>query len=654
MGFLNKPALLLLCLCAGLTGRTQIKDSFVLVPKGQYTVGKRHFLLNPLRAVRVDSFYIAIYETTNRQFAEFVTATGYRTDAERRHDALVFAPGLAEFRWLSDTTAYWRYPNGVTRGGIDKKMDHPVTCISYSDITAYCRWAGVRLPTLEEWEIACRAGTTTDYFFGDNDSVINRYANIWHGHDHLTADSSDGYMYTSPVGSFAPNPWGLYDMYGNVFEFCTGKLDPAEKSTLAHTRGGSWWCSAASCHYFTSYDIGRVNIHASFSNQGFRVVRPAPAKREALQDLPDLSSFALVVSGIRRCGKSTLLFQLLKEKYPDALYLNFEDIRLYEFEKNDFTRLDKVIKSAGSRVLLFDEIQIVSGWERYVQQKLDEEYKVVITGSNASLLSRELGTKLTDRQVTKELFPFSYSEFCQFRQLTPDVGSLTQYLEIGGFPEFVKQEHNEILNHVFDDILTRDIAVRHGLREVKTLQRLALYLVSNVGNLVTANRLKTLFEVGSANTITEYLSYLEDSYLFELVPKFSYSLRKQLVNPRKVYSIDTGMITINSGSFTDDAGRKLENLVYLHLRRRYREIYYFSDRKECDFVVFKNGAPVEAIQVCFDLNADNLDRELDGLLAALKELKLKEGKIVTLNQKDQYEKDGLKMLIIPCHEFLLS
>src|SRR6185437_5029260 len=396
-------------------------------------------------------------------------------------------------------------------------------------------------------------------------------------------------------------------------------------------------------------------VHQTVESQRENLAgRPTGLKREALQELPDLSSHALIVSGIRRCGKSTLLFQLLKEKYPEAFYLNFEDTRLYEFEEKDFARLDKVIALEKSQILLFDEIQIVDGWERYVRQKLDENYRIVITGSNASLLSKELGTKLTGRQITKELFPFSYREFNQFKQLKPSADSVRQYLKIGGFPEFVKQGLNEILNHVFDDILIRDIAVRYGLREVKTLQRLALYFISNVGNLITANRLKSMFEVGSTNTITEYLAHLEDSYLFQLVPKFSYSQRKQLVNPRKVYAIDTGMITVNSGSFTDDDGRKLENLVYLHLRRHYREIYYFSERKECDFVVFKNGVPVEAIQVCFDLNADNLDREVDGLLEALTELKLKEGKIITFDQKDQHQKDGRTINIIPCHEFLLS
>lgn len=390
------------------------------------------------------------------------------------------------------------------------------------------------------------------------------------------------------------------------------------------------------------------------SQRGNQLSRPAGLVREALQALPGLSAFALIVSGVRRCGKSTLLFQLLKEKYPDALYLNFEDIRLYEFERQDFARLDKVIASAGTKVLLFDEIQIVSGWERYVRQKLDEGYRLVITGSNASLLSKELGTKLTGRQITKELFPFSYHEFNQFRKLRPSVDSLKQYLHTGGFPEFVKQGINEILNHVFEDILIRDIAVRYGIREVKTLQRLAFYLVSNVGNLITANRLKSMFEVGSTNTITEYLSYLEDGYLFLLVPKFSYSLRKQMVNPRKVYTIDTGMITVNSGSFTDDDGRKLENLVFLHLRRSYREIYYFSEKKECDFVVVSKGKALAAVQVCLDLNPDNLDREIDGLLAALEELKLKEGSIVTLDQEDRYEKDGRVIKVVKCHKFLLS
>ncbi|MDB5025014.1 MAG: hypothetical protein JWP78_2769 [Mucilaginibacter sp.] len=263
-------------------------------------------------------------------------------------------------------------------------------------------------------------------------------------------------------------------------------------------------------------------------------------KRDALASLPDLSAFALIVSGIRRCGKSTLLFQLLKERYPDALYLNFEDPRLYEFGPTDFARLDASIKASGSNVLFFDEIQIIPEWERYARQKLDEDYKLVITGSNASLLSRELGTRLTGRHITKELFPFSYHEFCSFKELPYDKSSLLSYLELGGFPEYLKQGIPEILNQLFEDILIRDIAVRYSIRDVKTLQRLAFYLLSNVSKLITGNRLKTLFEIGSTSTVMEYLSHLEYSYLLQFVPKFSYSLRKQIANPRKVYAIDTG------------------------------------------------------------------------------------------------------------------
>ena len=251
------------------------RDSFVLVPKGSYAVGKRGYRQNPLRTVKINSFRIAVYETTNRQFAAFVKATGYLTDAERMHNAMVFHPGLPEFRWVRDSTACWRWPNGISRGGISDRMNHPVTCISYRDVEAYCAWAGVRLPTLDEWEIACRAGTHTDYYFGSEDSKIGEYANIWHGHDHMQADHGDAYEYTAPVGSFKPNPWGLYDMYGNVFEYCTGKRYPSESSTIAHGRGGSWWCSKNACHSFNSYSIGAVNVHASFSNQGFRAVRSA-------------------------------------------------------------------------------------------------------------------------------------------------------------------------------------------------------------------------------------------------------------------------------------------------------------------------------------------------------------------------------------------
>ncbi|PSL28729.1 ATP-binding protein [Dyadobacter jiangsuensis] len=374
--------------------------------------------------------------------------------------------------------------------------------------------------------------------------------------------------------------------------------------------------------------------------------------RTALNKLPDITSHALIVSGVRRCGKSTLLHQLLREKHPDAFYLNFEDTRLYDFEPSDFVRLDSLVKDMGQTALFFDEIQIVERWETYVRQKLDEGCQIIITGSNASLLSRELGTKLTGRQITKELFPFSYTEFCAYRNIAPSADGTRDYMAAGGFPEYVKSGLEEIMHHLFEDILIRDIAVRYGVRDVRTLQRLALYLVSNVGRLITGNRLKTLFEAGSTSTMMDYLSYFEYTYLFHFVPKFSYSLRKQLINPRKVYAIDTGVVNANSGSFTDDFGAVFENLIFLHLRRNYKEIYYFSEKSECDFVVSEKGTVRQVIQVCYDLNHDNIDRELKGLFEAIAHFGLKEGTLVTFNQADEFERDGMKARVVPAHQYL--
>ncbi len=377
-------------------------------------------------------------------------------------------------------------------------------------------------------------------------------------------------------------------------------------------------------------------------------------KREVLANFPKLSSHAIILSGIRRCGKSTLLFQLLHTNYKNALYLNFEDTRLYEFEQNDFIRLDSIISDSNYNVLFFDEIQIIEGWERYIRQKLDEDFKVVVTASNASLLSKELGTKLTGRHITKELFPFSYKEFCSYKKLTLSENSLSRYLNEGGFPAYIKTNEDDILINLLNDIIIRDIAIRYGVRDVKTLQRLALYLLTNTAKLITGNKLKAVFEVGATSTIMEYLSHLEYSYLFFYVPKFSYSLKKQLVNPRKVYAIDTGLVHINSASFTEDSGRKFENLIYLHLRRKYKEIYYFLEKGECDFIVFKNKKIHKIIQVCYTLNQDNMKRELNGLFEALAFFKLKNGTIITLNQKDRFEQNGMVAHVVPAYDFLAT
>ncbi|MGQ9620910.1 MAG: ATP-binding protein [Bacteroidales bacterium] len=374
--------------------------------------------------------------------------------------------------------------------------------------------------------------------------------------------------------------------------------------------------------------------------------------REAITDLPALSKHALIITGIRRCGKSTLLRQFLTEKYPGAFSLNFADNRLYGFDNYDFTRLDEIIRDTRKKALFFDEIQEVEGWDRYVRQKLDEGFKVCITGSNASLLSKELGTKLTGRHISKELFPFSFTEYLRYTGSKANPESLLLYLKCGGFPEYLNMLKGEILTELFDDILIRDIVVRYGIRDIKGLQRLALYLISNTGNKVTAGKLKQTTGISATSTVMEYFSHLELAYLFYFIPKFSWSVRSQLVNPRKIYSADTGLITFNSGSFTEDTGRKLENAVHSFLRSRYRNIFYWHGKTECDFVVMTAEKKPLLLQVCSDLGRDNLERELEGISEAATFFSNVKGIIVTLNQSDTFTYKKVRVNAVPAWRFM--
>lgn len=377
-------------------------------------------------------------------------------------------------------------------------------------------------------------------------------------------------------------------------------------------------------------------------------------QREKLQEIQLYENFVLLITGVRRAGKSTLLPQLMKENQGNSLFLNFEDPRLAGFELSDFQKLDKIIKNKKVKNLFFDEIQIFEGWEMYVRQKLDEGFKVAVTGSNASLMSREMGTKLTGRNLPYELFPFSYTEFLQYKNAENNSESAHKYLYDGGFPEFLNLENGLVLQRLLVDVLNRDIAVRYGIRDVNSLHQLAVYLISNIGKSVSATKLKDLFGLKSVSAITDYFSHLENTYLVQFLPKFSYSLKTQIRNPKKVYAIDLGLFTHNSIVFTDEPGRRLENTVYLHLRRKYQEIYYFSEKKECDFVAIKQGKPAEIVQVCYNIHTDNMKREFDGLVEALKFFDEEKGKIVTFDQRDFFEVEGKTIELIPLHEFLVS
>jgi uncharacterized protein len=374
--------------------------------------------------------------------------------------------------------------------------------------------------------------------------------------------------------------------------------------------------------------------------------------RDLLPKLKLLPNFALIITGIRRCGKSTLLLQLMKHRMADALFLNFEDPRLSGFETDDFRRLDAIIATRDTKALLFDEIQMLPNWELYVRQKLDEGFQVVVTGSNATLLSKELGTKLTGRHISVELFPFSYTEALQLISIPDSEQSVRNYLTEGGFPDYLTTGEATVLQQLLDDILLRDIAVRYGVRDTGSLRQLAVYLISNIGKPVSATKLSKLFGISAVSTILEYFSHMEDAYLLQFVPKFSYSLQTQIRNPKKVYTIDPGLFTCNSIVFTEENGRRLENCVYLHYRRQGMKLFYYNEKKECDFVVMEHGRLHALVQVCYDLNADNLQREMDGLLDAMDFFQVDEGMIVTLDQADVFQIKGKQVKVRPLRELI--
>ncbi|MDP2749351.1 MAG: ATP-binding protein [Nanoarchaeota archaeon] len=358
--------------------------------------------------------------------------------------------------------------------------------------------------------------------------------------------------------------------------------------------------------------------------------------RDLLPEIDLNLPHAIILSGIRRCGKSTLLRQLMR-KAEKNYYFNFEDSRVSGFDAADFERLEQVFKDeyGDCQYYFFDEIQVVGGWEIFVRNLLDRGKKCIITGSNASLLSKELGTKLTGRHLTYELFPFSYNEMLKLTSRKESKSSFDDYFNDGGFPEFLKYKKNELLQQLFKDILNRDIIVRHKIREAKIVEEIALFLLTNSGKEFSYNNLAKYFKLGSPNSIISYVSFFEDSYLIFTIPKFDYSLKKQIINPKKIYGIDVGFSKANSASFSEDKGRMLENLVFLHLRRKFKNIYYFKENNECDFLIKEKEKITAAIQVCFELNDENKDREVEGLKEAMRKFKLKKGKIVTLDQEDK-------------------
>jgi predicted AAA+ superfamily ATPase len=374
--------------------------------------------------------------------------------------------------------------------------------------------------------------------------------------------------------------------------------------------------------------------------------------RDKYKSIDLKSNLITVITGIRRCGKSTFLKQLMTQMKNNN-YISFEDSRLTDFDLDDFENLEEIFNMQNRKYLFLDEVQFVNQWERYAVRLPARKIKAFITGSNATLLSREFGTLLTGRHLQYELFPFSYPEFLKYKKLKSGKNSFLLYLENGGFPEYLKNNNNRVLRNLFDDIIARDIIAKYAIKNKKVIKDLALYLISNAGHEFTYRSLNKLFSNGSANSVINYLKYFEECYLFFIVNAFDFSIKKSLAKPKKIYCIDNGLINTNSMSLTNDYGSMLENAVFIKLRQEGYEIFYYKGNRECDFILQKNRKAIGAVQVCYQLNKENMDREISGLKEGMDILKLNEGIIVTLDQEDKFKIDGKIIKAIPSYKYFL-
>jgi hypothetical protein len=352
---------------------------------------------------------------------------------------------------------------------------------------------------------------------------------------------------------------------------------------------------------------------------------------------------AVILTGIRRAGKSTLLKQLMKDKSKVG-YVHFDDPRFSAFQVADFYKIEQIWPNIHQ--FQFDEIQQIDGWESYVRQGLERGNQYAITGSNAKLLSLELGTLLTGRHITHEVFPFSFREFCRFRMQKASPDSFQAYLAMGGFPEFVAYGIPRYHTELFKDIIQRDIAVRNGIRNVQELTLVALHLLNNIARPYTLNKLAKSYGIKSANTVSNFVKFYEDSYLLFSISKFDFSFKKQQVNEKKIYAIDTKFAQQNSTQLQEDTGRILENLVFLEIRRKTTQIWYYKKNHECDFIYQLDGK-YHAVQVCHQLTPDNMARETAGMQEAMADLELASTTFVTTNQTEDFHIENKKVMCIP-------
>ncbi|KAF0126452.1 MAG: hypothetical protein FD154_1103 [Elusimicrobia bacterium] len=379
-----------------------------------------------------------------------------------------------------------------------------------------------------------------------------------------------------------------------------------------------------------------------------------------------------VISGVRRCGKSVLAHRVLRG-LPYA-YVNFDDERLADLKTGDLDLLLETLHELrpGFEYLLLDEIQNIARWELFASRLQRGGIKVVVTGSNAHLLSRDLATHLTGRHKVFEIYPYSFREYLRSEERgTAGQGTGTRaraalasafagYFDRGGFPELpLIADKKAYLRDLYDKVLVQDIAVRHGVRHIRTLRDIALYTADNFASRFSYKNVADAYSLGSVHTVKNYLSYMEEAYLFFAVEAFSHKARQRVRLPRKIYGIDTAMLRAISVSGGRNEGRLLENLVFLELLRRGRSPVYYSDTRrghEVDFLCRPpgGGAP-DLIQVCSSMAApETRERELRALRGAAERLGSSSMTIVTMDASGREKAAGNAVRVVPAREWLLE
>ncbi|HBX53556.1 MAG TPA: ATPase [Bacteroidales bacterium] len=376
-----------------------------------------------------------------------------------------------------------------------------------------------------------------------------------------------------------------------------------------------------------------------------------------------------LITGPRRSGKSVLSFQLLKEE--NFAYLNFDDdLLLKHFDEN------KVIQTLNEvypdyRYLFLDEIQNLPNWELWVNKLYRRNKNLIVTGSNARLLSREMATSLTGRYIQITVFPFSFAEVLHFHKVSPVAktpqkvgviqGYLNTYVQNGGFPETVLNPSilKNYLSTLFDSVLLKDIMKRFQIRQSQQLYDLSNYLLTNYTNQYSFNQLKTDLNFHSVPTVQKFMGYLSEPYLFLNLTKYSTKVKTQQKSPKKSYIIDNGFIKARSFELSPNYGRLLENVVFIELlRRQYKlelDLFYYKTRndKEIDFVCRKGHIVEQLIQVCYDISKPKtLKRELDALIEASSELACDKLILITWDKEDVIEKNEYKIQLVPAWKWL--